>query len=85
MTAGEPAQNEVAIQEAVTILTSKILEVTSEMRELMVQLTVILLGGTSASLPPHEGTTNTIAEIGSGSALPALAPIRDIMENLPIK
>ena len=55
------------------------------MRELMVQLAPVLLGGTSEPLPPHKGTTITIAEIGSGSALPALEPIRDIIENLPIK
>jgi len=57
-------QIEVATQEAVTILTSINLEVTSEMRELMVQLTPVLLGGTNAPLPLHEGTTTTIVENG---------------------
>jgi len=53
MTVGEnaSAQIEVATQEVVTISTSKVLEVTLEMRELMVQLVPVLLGGTSATLP----------------------------------
>ena len=65
-----------------TIFTSKILEVTPEMRELMIQLAPVLLGGMSASLPPYEGTTTTIVEVGSGSILPAPAPVTDTMEDL---
>ena len=76
-------QIEVATQEAMTIPTSKNLEMTSEMRELMVQLAPILLGGTNASLPLHEGTITTIVETGSGSALPTT--VTDIMEDLPFK
>ena len=66
MTAGGTAsvQTEVATQEAVTILTSKSFEVTSEMRELMVQLALVLLGRMNAPLPLHEGTTSTIVENG---------------------
>ena len=65
MTAGEtaPAQTEVATQEVVTILTSKILEMISEMKELMVHLVPVLLRWMSAPLPPYEGTTTTIVEV----------------------
>ena len=75
-------QTEVASQEVMTILTSKVLEVTSKMRELMVQLAPVLLGGMSVTPPPREGTTTIITEIGSRSALPVLALITDIMEEL---
>ena len=44
------------------ILTSKILKMTSEMRELMVQLALVLLEGTNAPLPPNEGIITTIVE-----------------------
>ena len=60
---------EVATQEATTILTSETLVVTSEMRELMVQLAPILLGERNAPPAPHESTTTTTMGTGSGSAL----------------
>ena len=66
-----------------TIFTSKILKVTSEMKKLMIQLAPVLLGGMSAPLPLHEGITTTIVEIESRTALPA--PITDIMEELTLK
>ena len=69
-----------AIGEAVTILTSETLAVTSEMRELMVQLAPVLLGGTNAPPSSYEGTTSTIMKTGSGSALSVLTPVTDIME-----
>ena len=75
---------EVATQEAVTILTSKILEVTSEMRELIVQLALVLLGGTSAPPPPCESTATTIVEIGLESALPVPMLVMDIMKELTL-
>ena len=55
------------------------------MRDLMVQLAPVLLGGTSAPPPPYEGTTTTIVETRSGSALPVLAPFTDIMEELTLQ
>ena len=61
---------ELATQEAVTFLTSETLVVTSEMRELMVQLALVLLGGMNAPLSPYESTTSTIVKTGSGSVLP---------------
>ena len=51
----------------------------------MVQLAHVLVGGTSAPLPPYEGTTTTIVEVGSESTLPALAPVTDIMEELTLQ
>ena len=54
---------------------------TSEMRELMVQLAPILLGETNAP-PPNESTATTTVETGSGSTLQVLIPVRDIMEEL---
>ena len=76
---------EVATQEAVTIPTSKTLVVTSEMRELMVQLAPVLLGGTNAPSSPYENTTSTIVETGSGSSLPVLTPITNIMKELTLQ
>ena len=74
----------VATQEAATISTSEALVVTSEMRQLMVQLAPVLLGETSASPPPSESTITTIVET-RGSALPASAPVIDIMEELTLQ
>jgi len=59
--------------------------VTSEMRELMVQLAPVLLRGTSAPPPLYESTTTTIVETGSGSALPLSAPVTDIMKKLTLQ
>ena len=49
MTVGDtiPFQVEVATQEVIIILTSKTLMETSGIRELIVQLALVLLGGTS--------------------------------------
>ena len=44
------------------ILTSKILKMTIEMRELMVQLAPVLLGGMNAPLPLDNGIITTIVE-----------------------
>jgi len=60
---------EVATQETTTILTFETLVVTSEMKELMVQLAPILLGETNAPPPPYESTTIAIMETESESAL----------------
>ena len=50
---------------------------TSEMRELMVQLTPILLGETNAPPSPNESTTTTNMETRSGSALQVPTPVMD--------
>jgi len=54
------------------------------MRELMVQLALVLLGGTSTPPYPYEGATTAIVEIGPGRALPAPAPVTDIMKELTL-
>jgi len=54
------------------------------MRELMVQLAPILLGGTSAPLPPYESTTTTIVGTGSRSASSVPMPVTDVMEELTL-
>ena len=75
---------EVATQEAVIISISETHMVTSEIRELMVQIAQVLLGGMNAPPPPYE-TTSTIVEIGSGSALSVPTPVTDIMEELTLQ
>ena len=59
----------IATQETITISTFKTLVVTSEMRELMVQLAPILPERTNAPPPPYKNTTTTTVEPVSGSAL----------------
>jgi len=54
----------VATQEAITFPTSKTLVVTSKMRELMVQLAPIFLGGTNAPPSLYKSTTTTIVKTG---------------------
>ena len=36
-------------------------------------------------LSPYEGTTTTIVEVSSGSTLPTLAPVTDIIEKLTLQ
>jgi len=81
MAAGDtvPVQGEVATQEAVTILTSKILVV-----ELMVHLVPVPVGGTNALPSLYESTTSTIVETGSGSTLLIPTAVTDIMEELAL-
>ena len=81
----EESTLKIASQKITTISTSETLVVTSEMRELMVQLTPILLGETNALPPPHESTTTTTVETGSGSALQVPTPVTDIMEELTLQ
>ena len=76
---------EVATQETTTILNFETLVVTSEMKELMVQLAPILLGETNAPLPPYESTTTAIMETGSESALQLPTPVTDIMKELTLQ
>ena len=54
------------------------------MKELMVHLAPVLLGGTSAPPSPYEGTTTAIVETRPGNALPAPPPITDIMKELTL-
>ena len=87
MTVGEttPTQTEIVTQEAVKILTSKILKVISKMRELMVQIAPVLFGGTSAPPPPCESITTTIMGTESSSASPVLMPATNSMEELTLQ
>ena len=92
MTTGDtiPVQAEklilkVATQEATVISTSETHVVTSEMRELMVQLASVLLGGTSAPSPPYESTTATAVETGLGSALSVMIRVTNIMKELTLQ
>jgi len=59
--------------------------VTSEMRELMIQLARVLLEETSAPPPPCKSTTMTIARTESGSAPLVPMPVTDIMEELTLQ
>ena len=81
MAAGDtvPVQGEVSTQEAVTILTSKILVV-----ELMVHLVPVPVGGTNALPSLYESTTSTIVETGSGSTLLIPTAVTDIVEELAL-
>jgi len=81
----EESTLKIASQKVTTISTSKTLVVTSEMRELMVQLAPVLLGGMNAPPPPYESTTTIIVKIESGSALPVPPPVTDIMEELTLQ
>ena len=58
--------------------------VTSEMRELMVQLAPILLEGMNAP-SSYESTTSNIVKTRSKSALPMLTPVTDIMKELTLQ
>jgi len=74
----------VANQKVTIISTSKALMVTSEMRQLMVQVVHVLLREMNASLLPYESTITTIVETGTGSALLVPTPVTDIMEELTL-
>ena len=60
----EESTLEVATQEATTIPTFETPVVTSKMRELMVQLAPIFLGGTNAPPSLYKSTTTTIVKTG---------------------
>ena len=76
---------EVATQEATTISTSEAFVVTSEMRQLTVQLVPVRLGETNASPLLYESNIATIVKTGSGSAPPAPTLVMDIVEELTLQ
>ena len=78
----EKSTLKIVTQEATTIPTSKALVMTSEMRQFMVQFAPVFIGETNASPLPYESTINNIMETRSGSILPALTQVMDIMKEL---
>ena len=68
----KPTLGVAVVQGFASISTSEAPVVTSDMRQLMVQLAPVFLGGTRILLPSSESTSSTIVETRSASALAGL-------------